>query len=608
VAGSNNNVTLSNGTEYLGYGESGTNFVKNSKTEWSVAEDGDNVFRFTNATSSGRGIAYQYDNNGTPSSRFGAYATSNAGANTGYVFELMVFKLGEVSPDQAGLSTPEEIVNALYALEKGESLDRSYSLTGVITEIGEAYSSQYKNITLTMQVGDMTDKPIVCYRLKGEGADAIAVGDTITVSGILTNYNGTYEFTSGCTLDSYVDNTTGSEDSEEPESSETPTYTTPEEIVNAAYALEEGGTLAGGPYTLTGVITEVGTPYSDQFKNVTVTIKVGNMTEKQIVCYRLKGDGADKLAVGDTVTVKGSLINFYGEVQFNQGCTIESYVDNTPDDTTSEPASSEKPDDTTSEPEESEEPEAPVLTTPEEIVNAAYALKDGESLKGTYELKGVITSIDTPYDSGYKNLTVTIQVGDMKDKLIKCYRLKGDGADKLAVGDTILVSGVLKNYKGTIEFDAGCVLVDDSEPLYTTPEEIVNAAYALEEGKSLSRVYSLTGKITSIDAAYDAGYNNITVTIQVGDMTEKKIVCFRMKGDGADKLAVGDKITVTGSLTNYNGTIEFNAGCTFVVAKETPNKPVTPEKGDMGSVAMYMMLLAGCALVTVGVISKKKMA
>lgn len=40
--------------------------------------------------------------------------------------------------------------------------------------------------------------------MKGTGADVIKVTDTITVTGTLTNYNGTIEFETGCTLDSYV--------------------------------------------------------------------------------------------------------------------------------------------------------------------------------------------------------------------------------------------------------------------------------------------------------------------------------------------------------------------------------------------------------------------
>ena len=98
--------------------------------------------------------------------------------------------------------------------------------------------------------------------------------------------------------------------------------------------------------------------------------------------------------------------------------------------------------------------------TMQEIVEAAYALAPGASLEGTHTLTGVITRVITPYNSSYKNVTVIITVEGCEDKPIMCYRLKGEGCEKLAVGDTITVTGVLKNYKGTIEFDAGCTLGD----------------------------------------------------------------------------------------------------------------------------------------------------
>jgi hypothetical protein len=100
----------------------------------------------------------------------------------------------------------------------------------------------------------------------------------------------------------------------------------------------------------------------------------------------------------------------------------------------------------------------------EKIVKDAYALESGATLDGTFTLEGVILTVDTPYDAEYKNVTVTIQVGDLKDMPIMCYRLKdGEGvtaADTIKPGDTITVTGVLKNYNGTIEFDAGCTLVN----------------------------------------------------------------------------------------------------------------------------------------------------
>ena len=211
-----------------------------------------------------------------------------------------------------------------------------------------------------------------------------------------------------------------------------------------------------------------------------------------------------------------------------------------------------------------------------DIVDMAYALTDGTTLDGTYRLYGVITKIDTEWSEQYGNITVTIQIGDKADKLIMCYRLKGDGAKDLKVGDAITVEGKLKNYKGTIEFDAGCILVGMGEVI--APETIVENAYKLEDGAALEGTYTLTGVITKVDTAWSEQYGNITVTIQVGDLTDKLIMCYRLKGDGANALKVGDKITVTGVIKNYKGTIEFDAGCTLdaVDAVQTPTQPETP--------------------------------
>lgn len=93
-----------------------------------------------------------------------------------------------------------DVLDAAYALESGESLD-GFTLTGVIGKIDDAYSEQHGNITVTIIVDNRVDQPIQCFRLKGEGCDTLAVGDKITVTGNIVNYNGTIEFNNGCTLD-----------------------------------------------------------------------------------------------------------------------------------------------------------------------------------------------------------------------------------------------------------------------------------------------------------------------------------------------------------------------------------------------------------------------
>ena len=222
---------------------------------------------------------------------------------------------------------PVEIVEAAYALESGESLPYIATLTGVITEIDTPYNSQYKNISVVISVEGAEDKPILAFRLidnpeltlEYSVADLIA-GDTITVTGILKNYNGTIEFDAKCTMDA-IEKAEG----EVPVAPENPV-----DIVNAAYALAEGESL---PYnaTLTGVITEIDSAYSPDYYNVSVIIAVEGAEDKPILCFRLKGDGADVIGVGDTITVTGILKNHYGTIEFGSGCTLDSYVKGEPD-------------------------------------------------------------------------------------------------------------------------------------------------------------------------------------------------------------------------------------------------------------------------------------
>ena len=430
----------------------------------------------------------------------------------------------------------DKIVNDAYALQPGESLDGQYTLEGMIVSVDVPYDDGYKNVTVTIKIEGLEDKPIQCFRIKGEGADTIKAGDTITVTGELTNYGGKIQFNAGASLDKVV----VGEDLTPPLPT-VPEGATMEQIVDAAYELISGQKFETS-YTLTGVIKKVDTAYSPDYGNVTVTIQVGDKADKLIMCYRLKGEGADTIKVGDTITVSGYIKNYNGTIEFDAECTLDKVVAGN-GGTTQEP--SKEP-----EKEPEKEPADTTPTTMKEIVNAAYALEKDTALDGTYTLTGVITTINTPYDSGYKNVTVTIVVDGMKDKPIMCYRLKGDEASKLGLNDEITVTGKLKNYYGTVEFDAGCTIdkwVDKEEPkaVYTTPEEIVNAAWALEKGATLEGgLYTLTGVITKVDTPYDSGYKNVTVTIVIDGMDDKPIVCFRLKGDGADTIKVGDTITV----------------------------------------------------------------
>ena len=408
------------------------------------------------------------------------------------------------------------IVDMAYELKNGEAFDFDSTLVGTVTAINTAWSDEYKNITVTIVVEGREDKPIMCYRLKGDGANELASGDLITVTGKLKNYNGTIEFDSGCTLDK-VEKGAGTLGD---------VTTDPKEIIDAAFALEVGASL---PYTatLTGEVTAIDTPYSADYKNISVSIKVAGREDKPILCYRLKGEGADQIMPGDTITVSGVIKNHNGTIEFDAGCSLVELIKG--------------------------ENSFVMPTTTKEILELAYDLEIGEAIPVQVTLTGLIFKVDTPYSDRYGNISVWMVVDGMYDKPVMAFRLKGADADKIWTNDTITVTGTLKNYNGTIEFDAGCKLdswVDTGiNPSYPkTQKEIVDALYALRENETFHGIYSLSGRVIEADA-YSLMYGNQTITI---DVEGRQVIVHRMTTGGV-AIAEGDHVTVRGNLEDYQG-------------------------------------------------------
>ena len=100
--------------------------------------------------------------------------------------------------------------------------------------------------------------------------------------------------------------------------------------VNALYELGENEDLANGPHTLTGKITEVVTAYSERYGNITVDIVVEGAEDKPVRCYRIVGEGVDKIGVGDVITVTGELTHFVNSnnnvFEFKQNSTLDSWT------------------------------------------------------------------------------------------------------------------------------------------------------------------------------------------------------------------------------------------------------------------------------------------
>lgn len=185
--------------------------------------------------------------------------------------------------------------------------------------------------------------------------------------------------------------------------------------------------------------------------------------------------------------------------------------------------------------------------TQTDIVNDAYKLAEGEEL-GVFTLTGVIVSVDTAYDSGFKNVTVTIVVEGLTDKPIQCFRLKGEGADVIAVNDTITVTGKIKNHFGKVEFDSGCTFTD---------RVIGNSTISVAENSSDKA--TVTFENTS-------GQNGTNVNFTVAVSEGYEIVSVKVNGVVVE--AVGGTYTATfkGNLSVLVETKEAGAVDPVVVA------------------------------------------
>jgi DNA/RNA endonuclease YhcR with UshA esterase domain/predicted small lipoprotein YifL len=436
----------------------------------------------------------------------------------------------------ASLGDAAEILEMAYALEQGAALEVPVTLTGVITAIDTPYDAGYKNVSVVMAVEGHEDKPVLCYRLKGEGAENLFPGDTITVSGIIKNYKGTIEFDAGCTLISVVK---GENTFELPSE--------PSEIVKMAYELKPGESIPV-KVTLTGMIGYIKTPYSAAYNNITPIIIVDGDWAHPITCFRMKGAGADQIWKFDTITVTGTIKNYNGTIEFDAGCTMDSW-ENTGAD-------------------------VPLLLTADEILDYANKnLKDGETMQGTYSLSGRVQKVDSAYDPMYGNETITLRVPLANNKYqdVLCYRIF-TGAKNIEAGDYVTIRGSLMKYKGAVQFGSGS-FTTKYDP--TTLAEALVEASKLKNGQYLSYNESVTGTV-KINTAYSSQYKNITFTVT--DAEGNQVYCYRVKGEGMDTLKNGDTVIVTGNLTAYNGKAQFDSKAKVTVVKDPVTPPVTPEQ------------------------------
>jgi hypothetical protein len=200
---------------------------------------------------------------------------------------------------------------------------------------------------------------------------------------------------------------------------------------------------------------------------------------------------------------------------------------------------------------------------PRIVVEVAYRLAKNQQLPMTSTLTGQVLVINEPYDPIKNCITVTMVVPGCERQPLLCTRLTGEDVKNISENDNITVMGTLRNFYGVVEFQEGCRLVAWEDVPSTTElmEQIVDEAYALGLNQTMDHSVTLTGYVRAINQSYTSGVPYISVTIAVPDKEDKPILCYRMLGQELDQIRLNDIVTVTGTLRNYYGSVEFSEGC-----------------------------------------------
>ena len=346
---------------------------------------------------------------------------------------------------------------------------------------------------------------------------------------------------------------------EEPETPDTPeepeTPTVPEGSITCAEAVaiceQVGTTGTTEEYTVRGYITEIKYAWSEQYGTATFWIadaKDGENALQAYSCAPLKD--ADKVfAVGAYVELVGKLKKFNTTNEVEKG----TYTIITPAEGGTTP----------------EEPEVPEVTIDTITCAEAATIAAAENYLGTdtVTVVGYVTELGSAKEDGSKQC---FYMADTKDggKVFMAYWAF---VSKLyVVGDKVAVTGILKNFNGTIEIVDGQSTLLEAAAGETpddggeTPDD---GGETPEDGKVTFAAASDKGNSTSDSnnaAEYTITKNGVTMVVSQGVVTDHYRI---YKNQTLTISAAGKTITSIEITCTVAGEEKYGPGC-FVT--ETP--------------------------------------
>ena len=327
-----------------------------------------------------------------------------------FTFAAMLIAAVSINAQEPIPVTCAEAAAAMPAQAGDETAD-VYIVTGYITNTNGAISPSRTDASIDQQTFYMDDvkgsqKTLQGYWCNLPGHEALNVGDKITLTGKILNYNNTPEIKNGDVA--ILERATVKIDTID---------------VSVCEALEEGSSLNDKDYSddVFRVFGRLkGTDAVNNNGQHTFEMACGDEIFKP---YNCKGAEGLELGKGDSVKVTGKLYNYGGVIEISNG-TVELI-------------------------EKSGQEEVIIEATVAEAVAAVMALEQGAKTDDRYAVTGFVDSIATAYNEDYGNISFFMTDNmDAPTYDFEAYRVSvtPQQAEKIVLGVKVTVTAALQRY------------------------------------------------------------------------------------------------------------------------------------------------------------------
>ena len=327
-----------------------------------------------------------------------------------FTFAAMLIAAVSINAQEPIPVTCAEAAAAMPAQAGDETAD-VYIVTGYITNTNGAISPSRTDASIDQQTFYMDDvkgsqKTLQGYWCNLPGHEALNVGDKITLTGKILNYNNTPEIKNGDVA--ILERATVKVDTID---------------VSVCEALEEGSSLNDKDYSddVFRVFGRLkGTDAVNNNGQHTFEMACGDEIFKP---YNCNGAEGLELGKGDSVKVTGKLYNYGGVIEISNG-TVELI-------------------------EKSGQEEVIIEATVSEAVAAVMALEKGAKTDDRYAVTGFVDSIAVAYDEGYGNISFFMTDNmDAPTYDFEAYRVSvtAQQAEKIVLGVKVTVTAALQRY------------------------------------------------------------------------------------------------------------------------------------------------------------------